>query len=255
MNCKQKVLTSGLILLLLLSVASSAIAIGVADVSNTVHNLSATSPSFLYATDETQVCIFCHTPHGGSLTGPLWNRADPDGGGGFTFYTSSTVSAFVSGVSAVSPESMMCLGCHDGSVSINHLLNFSSAFPVITTAFNGQTNTTITGTAGANMRIGGSPSNPGDTGQLGDDHPISFSYRDVFDEYVSNTKAGLHDPTDVVLNSDIRLFGGLGTGNERVECSSCHDPHVDAAASLPGYDAFLIMPNTGSALCLACHDK
>ena len=34
-----------------------------------------------------------------------------------------------------------------------------------------------------------------------------------------------------------------------VECASCHDPHNSTNAT------FLRIANTGSALCLACHDK
>lgn len=242
----------GMILLLVCTLATLAQAKGTANVSNTVHNLSATGPFFsFYVTDEPEVCIFCHTPHGGSLTGPLWNKADPTPTGGFVFYNSSTISATVAGVAAVSPESLICLSCHDGSVSVNHLLNYGSTNP-ITTSANGQTNTPIAGTPGSNMRIGGNPGNPGDEGQLGDDHPISFSYRDVWDEYVAATKAGLKDPdSPAFLASDVRLFGA----NERVECSSCHDPHVDYEVASPDHAPFLIMANTGSALCLVCHDK
>lgn len=250
MNSKSSALTIGLTLLVLLS-ATLAFAKGTANVSNTVHNLSTSSSSFLYATDEQEVCIFCHTPHGGSLTGPLWNKADPNPAGGFVFYSSATISTEVTNVGAVSPESLLCLSCHDGSVSVNHLLNYGQTFPIRTVA-TGDTNTEIMGTPGASKRIGGNPSNPGTEGQLGDDHPISFSYRAVWDEYGVAGKNGLVDPDSAIfLASDIRLFGA----NERVECSSCHDPHVDYIASSLDHAPFLIMSNAGSALCLACHDK
>ena len=36
----------------------------IADVRNTRHNLSATGTGTVKATSETQVCVFCHTPHG-----------------------------------------------------------------------------------------------------------------------------------------------------------------------------------------------
>ena len=251
MNRNSKVvLTWGLTLIVLLS-ATLAFARGTANVSNTVHNLSVSSPSFIYATNEQAVCIFCHTPHGGSLTGPLWNKADPTPAGGFTFYKSATLSSTVDAVAAINPESLLCLSCHDGSISVNHLLNYGQTFPIATSA-NGQTDTEIVGTAGASKRIGGAPGNEQGTGQLGDDHPISFSYRDVWNEYVGNSKAGLVDPdSGTFLGSDVRLFGA----NERVECSSCHDPHVDYKVASPDHAPFLVMSNTGSALCLVCHDK
>ena len=37
-----------------------------------------------------------------------------------------------------------------------------------------------------------------------------------------------------------------------VECASCHDPHVEETATRK---TFLRIANTGSALCLTCHNK
>jgi hypothetical protein len=48
----------------------------------------------------------------------------------------------------------------------------------------------------------------------------------------------------------VRFFGATNF----VECSTCHDPHVDYFTA-PDYTPFLITPNTGSNLCLACHIK
>jgi len=46
-----------------------------ADMINTKHNLSFTGPGTIKATTETQICVFCHTPHGANLDQPpLWNR-------------------------------------------------------------------------------------------------------------------------------------------------------------------------------------
>ena len=97
-------------------------------VSNSPHNLSASGTDFFYASTETQICIFCHTPHGGNNTGPLWNRDSLVGT--FTMYTSTTASSIVTDLFAtpvVSPESMLCLTCHDGSVSLYEMMNWSSA--------------------------------------------------------------------------------------------------------------------------------
>ena len=45
---------------------------GPSKVSVGSHNLSTSGPSpFGYNTDEDQICVFCHTPHGGTLDGPL----------------------------------------------------------------------------------------------------------------------------------------------------------------------------------------
>ncbi len=36
-----------------------------------------------------QTCVFCHTPHGGSNSIPLWNRSSPTGAS-YQLYTSTT---------------------------------------------------------------------------------------------------------------------------------------------------------------------
>jgi hypothetical protein len=72
---------------------------GPANVTNGLHNLSgtgvdpywlATPGSSLYVTDEDEVCVFCHTPHGGSLDGPLWNKSNPSSA--WNHYNSATMS-------------------------------------------------------------------------------------------------------------------------------------------------------------------
>ena len=63
---------------------------------------------------------------------------------------------------------------------------------------------------------------------LRDDHPIGVAYT-VSSSYKSPTNAKLY--------------------NSRVECASCHDVHDYTN------DPFLRMSNSGSALCLDCHNK
>jgi len=252
MSRMKMVVKCSMFLLMVLGLATPVFARGAAAVSNTVHNLSATGPAFsFYLTDEQEVCIFCHTPHSGSLTGPLWNKADPAPVGGWQFYDSATLSTTVKNVAAFNNESLICLSCHDGSVSVNHLLNYGQTNP-ITTAATFQTDMEIWGTPGANTRIGGNQANVDDTGKLGDDHPISFSYDDVITEYTTASKPGLHDTATVLATpgADVRFFGATN----RVECSTCHDPHVDYETDST-YAPFLNMSNAGSNLCLACHDK
>ena len=63
------------------------------DVASTPHNLSAEGPGAVGATSETQVCVFCHTPHGATNSpgAPLWNRALS--GQTYTTYSSSSLDA------------------------------------------------------------------------------------------------------------------------------------------------------------------
>lgn len=236
---------------------------GAADVANGLHNLSVTGGNPLlgptgtiYVTDEDEICVFCHTPHGGSLTGQLWNREDPTGV--FTHYNSASLTDYIrvtlSAARAVSNESLLCMSCHDGSISVNHLINVpNDRTTPITTIFGGGEDTEIAGIPGVvGARIGASLNDTMGTGDLSDDHPISFSYSSVWaqDIYQTGSRMGeLHNTTDAV-NAGVRFFGST----QRVECSSCHDPHVDYITQAE-YTPFLITSNSGSKLCLACHNK
>ncbi len=240
--------------LMFLTVASNAFAVrGPSGVSNTVHNLSMTADPALYTTayisrNEPEVCIFCHTPHGGNNTGPLWNRNNPLATG-FTTYDSATMSAAAGGVSTINSESLLCLSCHDGSISVNELMNYSTVDPIISDS-NGLTDKRIVGIPGGSARIGGGPTDWFATTDLSDDHPISFSYDAVLLEYSSTPKAGSLKAVGTAEGLGVQFF----TGGNRVECSSCHDPHVDYEANF-AYYPFLITPNDGSKLCFACHNK
>jgi predicted CXXCH cytochrome family protein len=93
---------------------------------------------------------------------------------------------------------------------------------------------------------------PGSTAILGRDlnnhHPASIRYGAAGDPaFVAPTRAGSRVYiTSVSDGAAIPLFGAApGT----VECASCHDPHDNANGK------FLRTVNTGSALCLACHNS
>lgn len=221
---------------------------GPSNVGITPHNLGAWQPDgTLYnnysAKNDTRVCVFCHTPHGGSLDQPLWNRDSSTlaGIGKFTHFTSANLTAAgVSSTRAVNPESLACLTCHDGSIGVGDIINAGSVTPdnagtMVQPGF---------GTPGP--RIGGSRTNVAGTGDLSDDHPISVSYKDV----LTALPGSLHTVSYVENTKGLVLYGT----NEYVECSSCHDPHVDYINN-PEYDPFLAIPNTGSDLCLSCHIK
>ncbi len=249
---------------------SAVLAKGPANVSATIHNFSTAGKASdgsdsQYRSQHSEVCVFCHTPHGGSLTGPLWNRPNPTTT--WTHYDSQTLGSYLGGLAqnrAISDESLMCMSCHDGSIYVNHLLNVPNVDPA-----------KITGAGGSDIeiigfpaltRIGAGPSDPFGTGDLSDDHPISFSYDDVLlsSEYqAGGAKDGQLRPVAFAESptfspgEGVRFFNKpmAGLGGNRVECSTCHDPHVEYDMGNPDYMPFLIMKNTGSNLCLACHNK
>ena len=113
-----------------------------------------------------------------------------------------------------SAESKLCLSCHDGTVAID--------------AFGGAAGgTTITGDA----LLGE---------DLSEDHPIAVVYPAADDDYVA-------DPTAA---SNVKLVDV--SGEDRVECVSCHDPHEGDGGTSP---EFLREPIAGSVLCTSCHVK
>lgn len=235
---------------------------GTPNVANTVHNLSSSGPDPAYVTDSEEVCVFCHTPHGGTVGRPLWNREDP--AVAFQLYDSATLSATVKAVASagvVNAESLMCLSCHDGSIATNRVINPNNGLidfnaPQPTSQMQGDAHIiTLSDVPLISARIGTGPATRWDigttsAGDLTDDHPISFNYKAILD---GNQDPGLH-PIATAVAAGVRFFPVGSTSEYRVECSTCHDPHVDYI-SQSEYTPFLITSNAGSAMCLGCHNK
>jgi len=234
--------TSMLVLLLASQGGSDAFAKGPAGVANGLHNLSGSAPAAGgYATDESEICVFCHTPHGAAGTGPLWNK--PNAAGPFTHYTTDTPD-LVDPNRVLSDQSKLCMSCHDGITSVNTVINLpnSRTLPIETNMSGSPDNPMIPGWGAVNPVL--------DT-DLSNDHPISFSYDNVLTHYTNNSLTGLDTVANAIAEG-VRFFGP----SNFVECSTCHDPHVDYTASGDvAYTPFLITPNAGSNLCLACHTK
>lgn len=250
--------------ILMISIAVYLIAFGTAqaakgppNIRNTVHNLSSSAvdnPHYRSA-NEDEVCIFCHTPHGGSLTGPLWNRNNTT-----TVYKHyAGANSYVSTLPSTRPvnnESMLCLSCHDGSITVLSILNLSNRTVGLpeddfTNTVGGRPITAGFFGIGPAGKIGASVNPDGSINDVStdlmDDHPISFEYMSAVGAKPAEFKIDT-----AAKAAGVRFFGT----NQRVECSSCHDPHVDYET--PGNEAwtpFLITPNDGSNLCLACHIK
>ncbi|MEW8091206.1 MAG: hypothetical protein AB2784_16435, partial [Candidatus Thiodiazotropha endolucinida] len=192
----------------------------ISDIRNTKHNLSISGPGPVRATSESEVCVFCHTPHGASdiPAAPLWNRALS--GATYTPYTSTSIDAQDT-TAEPGGSSKLCLSCHDGTLAIGAV-----------NVANGQANASISlqGTAAGGTIPEGSGALSGFTRRIGvdltNDHPISFTYdsalaladgelRDPSIESHIATRASGQNPKPVVpLESD------------RLECVSCHDPHI-----------------------------
>ena len=159
-------------------------------VKDTVHNLSASGPGAIRAQSETEVCIFCHTPHGSAGVEPLWNRGIP--AGPYTIYESTSLRATVGQPTGASK---LCLSCHDGTIALGSVL--SRAAPIALTG-------------GDRMPAG--RSNLGT--DLGDDHPVSFAYAGS----LSGTNSELVTPG--AIPPPVRL-----DRNGELQCTACHEPH------------------------------
>ncbi len=155
-----------------------------------MHNLSAGGPGTVKATSESEVCIFCHTPHASRPVAPLWNKDDP--GSTYTLYSSSTLQA-----TPGQPDgsAILCLSCHDGTIALGNIVSRTTDIDFsggITTMPSGRSNLTT---------------------DLSDDHPVSFNYTPT----LAATDGQLKDPSNITLPVQLE--------NGKVQCTSCHDPH------------------------------
>lgn len=238
-----------LLALLLLAIAAAIFGAQPATgVTGTFHDLSATGTH--KTTNMTQVCIFCHTPHGavGSVSGgnisaqliPLWNHTTTSST--FTMYNSTNNPlSMLQGTVDASPTgtSLACLSCHDGTVAVGAIANI----PYGWTPSGGLSYSTYTGTwldTTTGLFKSGSPVLIGT--DLTNDHPISITYRDDLD-------LGLKPASGL---KKVQLFPTNATGS-KVQCGSCHDPHNYGTTA--NNSPFLRDTNVGSQLCLDCHNK
>lgn len=237
-----KGLATGTLFLLAGMVGSYALAAGIAD---TRHNLSsgstiATSVSgglTVKSTDQDEICIYCHTPHSAikndNIT--LWNKnLSTTAAGGYQLYTSPTLDATMQDIggatAATATVTNLCLSCHDGAVAMNSLNNASNRY--------GNAAPTLQGALGTTTNLGTN---------LKDDHPVNFKYED-------STATDTHFNTVAAATTAGARFFNDGTKNW-VHCASCHDPHTSADSYGGQKVAFLRTTMSGSALCLACHNK
>jgi hypothetical protein len=224
----------------------------------------------VYTTGTSEVCVFCHTPHGGTTDGPLWNRAMATAGA-YTPYSSTTMDSIPGQPGGIS---LACLSCHDGTIALDALRNATGSGNFSTTPTSqGWTFNGLPGSPGDNTM----PENAGNrwitnlTQNLSDDHPISMAYPTATQDPKFNATTGTsatarwfeETANTRADDNEVKLYP---TGSEyRVECASCHNPHgTTASASTPvserapngvDYATFLRKSNSSSALCTTCHIK
>ena len=212
------------------------------------------------ATINGQTCVFCHVPHGGSTSQPLWNRSNPTGAS-YQVYTSSTSKTVATGSAVAAGISGACMSCHDGTIAMDVVTNVNGiAFgtaptggSVSFTAGPNRKATYTNGTGGtANVMSGGLPFIGAD---LRNDHPVAVVYQTALTADPSHYTAITQTGARIYVNGaggQLPLFGS-SSATATVECASCHDAHNNSLNGTNG--GFLRQANTGSQMCKACHNK
>jgi predicted CXXCH cytochrome family protein len=165
----------------------------------------------------TDSCSYCHAPHSGLNMG-LWNQKLTTQG--YTMYTSNTEKN--AGVQPVlASDSNMCLSCHDGTVAVGSTVAYGQV--------------TMRGSM-----------NPLDvfSSKMQSSHPFSLA---------PPLKDNVHLVASLAANGKTAdATGAVKLINGSVECTTCHNPHVQAKDIVS--QNFLVKDGSGGQLCLSCHD-
>ena len=163
-------------------------------------------------------CEYCHAPHSGlHAVPPLWSQKLSTVTN-YTLYSDPGVMVNQPQEPTLGSASNLCLSCHDGTVA-----------PGQTTPY-------------GNIKMSGSMYSQDVFGtDLTGVHPFNFklplqSAPNLLPSLVSSGTTG---------NPAVKLIG------RNVQCTSCHEPHVQFIDPVAG--DFLVMNNANSAMCLACH--
>lgn len=228
---RNSLVTAGLALVAGLCLTSTAYAAGTVVASR--HDLRATGGGTPTGNGLQEVCVTCHTPHqatGAADQDPLWNHT-ATATAAFGVYGSATMNATPTdiGGAAIGSQSvsMLCMSCHDGTISVLSMYNPPNSGTPTVTAVAGRIN--ATGQIISNSNMGTSLTN---------DHPVNFTYNTA----LATADGGLVDPAGSPTIQGW-LVGGM------VQCSSCHDVHD------PTFVPFMRASNAASAVCLTCHTK
>ncbi|HEY6898968.1 MAG TPA: hypothetical protein VI279_17040 [Rhodocyclaceae bacterium] len=279
-----------LMLMLLVLVAAGASAARKSDISNTKHNLSATGPGTTKSTTESQICVFCHTPHGSdtSQAAPLWNKTLQNQT--YTPFRSSSLDAYtIQGASEGQPlgSSKLCLSCHDGVMALGSVRVLRKQLNTNTGAGGdtaGSGSVVIQG--GTQVTMPDAAPSSGYTRLLGtdltNDHPISATYDSTLsdrDGELRRPDASQHVSNIVGVRGQRNTYKPLlpleptgASSAGQVQCTTCHDPHIretdaSTAGTGEGNIKFLrarrfqknqptsTFDATSDIICLSCHDK
>ncbi len=176
-----------------------------------------------------EVCVYCHTPHGGRVDRPLWNRPNPRGS--YRMFDPNDLDMLAD--AQPTGNSVSCLSCHDGTVGLDEILNPPNSYSGPSPAA-----TPIEECDGCHS--GGNPK-----GGL-DFEGVWFKPEDMRKQHPISI---LYDPgRDPNFNSAAEIqAAGLKLYDGKVQCMTCHEPHSQR------FRPFLRIPNSGQSFCMVCH--
>lgn len=186
-----------------------------------------------------EICVYCHTPHGSNDTRtalPLWNRTINQG----QYQIYDKPRTLDRPIGQPSPNSLTCLSCHDGTISIDSIINMPGSgrySEAQKTSMNPSFLNTWPNAAAVHATMGQSPGTGAPTDQqcqfchtkmpggtvsgldfdafvlgtdLRDDHPIGILFPEVFQPGVDFNEPNLIYET--AGGAQMKVFDNNGNG-------------------------------------------
>jgi len=222
-------------------IAGSASAGLAGSIVNTRHNLGSTGQGLNTASAAStgEICIFCHTPHGGDTGAPvpLWNKRLTTAT--FSTYDMLGTSTLDAAVGDVGSVSLACLTCHDGTQAIDNIINAPGSGGFDTTGGGatglGWTWNSTDGSLDANGAFTGGIA-AGNIWQIGtdltNDHPVSMQYAGG-GYSASSPTGGLFGTIGATRDQDFNPAIQIGTG-ARWYVENTAEPGAGNAESVVG---------------------
>ena len=163
-------------------------------------------------------CLYCHVPHSGSGKSALWGQTLSNQI--YSTYVSNTAQNTTT-QPPLGQDSSLCLSCHDGTVAVGQVTPY-----------------------GPYIMQGSLPPVAVMGSQLQGSHP--FSLQLPLKDGPSLVASLAANGTTADQTGSVKLIKG------NIECSSCHNPHIQSTDRLS--PNFLVLDNRKGAICLACHD-
>lgn len=189
-----------------------------------------------------QICVFCHTPHHASSEGPLWNRKSTTVSF-FKRYSSTTLTIDDPSVRSISEygqpngSSRLCLSCHDGVTALGAVFTT----PMSLVPSNIHFTDVQGGRSGADVNLAYQT--------YSTHHPVSFKYNDTVRNILhaapyNKTEYWYSPPSSTEVKLDRQ---------ERMQCTTCHDPHEDKS-DVPDPSTPFWTTTTYEKVCWTCHN-